>query len=220
MADNCVGQVQACYMRITRLEPNGVPDPGANNMVVTDALVTAAFAWQVEEGDSIRKKNACGAVAIDYKGPSSLLRGQLTITLVTPDPYASEMLSNGTILTDVLPGDDAIGYAAPAIGLVDQAPVSIELWTKRIGSDGKQDPDFPWAWWVYPWTENWRPGDHTHQNDSLDSVFIGDATENDNWYNGPSNNWPTECPTTSVYQWIPTTYTPTVTCGYYTLSAS
>lgn len=213
MANDCLPQVQACRIRVARLDPTGVPQPGANNLYVSDALVSLGFEWEVEAGDEFTDKNGCGTIKVDYRGPDQIRRGNVTIRLVTPDPQLSEMLSGGDVLTD----GAAVGYAAPALGDVEENRVSVELWTKRI-RDGRIDPTFPYAWWAYPWVENLRPNGHEHANAALLPEFVGEAYENDNWYDGPMNDWPAT--SDRVYQWIPTDYIPAAACGYQTLAAS
>lgn len=213
MANDCLAQVQACRIRVARLDPTGVPQPGASNLYVSDALVSFGFGWETEAGDEISEKNACGTIKVNYRGDEQLRRGNVSINLVTPDPQLSEMLSGGVVLTD----GAAVGYAAPSLGPVDSDPVSIEIWTKRI-NNGRLDSTFPYAWWVYPWIEHLRPDDHEHSNANLGMSFAGEALENDNWYDGPLNDWPST--SDRVFQWIPTTSLPNASCGYQTLAAS
>lgn len=213
MANDCLPQVSACAIRVVNLETDGVPLPGDDNMYVSDGLVSLAFAWEREDPAEIKAENACGTTLLSYKPPPSLKRGRVTITLVTPDPELSQMLSQGTVLTD----GAAVGYASPRLGLISENAIGIELWAKRI-RDGKLDPTFPYAWWVYPWIQNLVPGDHEHANAPFSSVFTGDAYENENWFDGPDGQWPAT--SDAPYQWIPTTTLPDVACGYQTLAAS
>lgn len=215
MANDCLPQVQACRIRVCRLEADGVPLPGANNLYVSNALVSLAFAWQVETGDEITEKNACGETVVNYRGDDNLRRGNLTIKILTPDPQLSELLSNGSVLTS----GDRVGYAAPPLGPVNTDAISIELWAKRI-RDGRLDDAFPYAWWVYPWVDHLRPNDHEHSNANFASEFMGEAYENDQWLDGPLNNFPAT--SSQCYQWIPclASEVPAAMCGYQTLVAS
>lgn len=217
---DCLPQVLACRTRLARIDPvSGVPIPGPNNLYVTDALVTLAAKWAKEAGDEIKEKDGCGDLAVYYKGQASLLRMDLTITLVQPDPQVSEMLSGGgSTITD----GTAIGFAAPPLGTVSPNDcLSVELWTKRIRK-GKVDTVYPYAWWVYPWTMNWSPGDHDHGDKNLALTFDGEAYENPNWFDGPANDWPATTQPTQVFQWIPCTaaHLPPAACGYQATPAS
>lgn len=213
MANDCLPQVQACRIRVTRLDANGVPTPGASNMYTSDALTSIAFAWEVAAGTEITAENGCGIQVLNFAAQDTLRRGNITIQLVTPDPQLSEMLSGG----DVLTSGAAVGLSAPPLGELVDNPISIEVWAKRV-RDGKIDPTFPYAWWVYPWVQNVRPDDHTQENAPFQPGFIGRAFENDNWFNGPLNNWPVA--SDRVYQWLPTATIPAANCGYQTVAAS
>lgn len=213
MANDCLPQVQACAMRVALLDDSGVPLPGASSLYVSNALSTLGFAWEVEAGTQIREKNACDEVIVDWKAPDNITRGNVTVALLTPDPELSSLLSGVSVLTV----GARVGAAAPALGPVDDQPVSIELWARRI-RDGKLDPTWPYAWWVYPFVTNLRPDDHEHSNANLGASFVGEAYENDNWFNGPLNDWPTT--SDRVWQWVPTNSIPTAQCGFQAISAT
>jgi hypothetical protein len=201
-------QLAACRMRITNLDADGSPTVGSGNLYVTDAMVSVAFSHVYEDGDEIAEKNACGAVALNYKGDDSLKWGTITIQLAAPDPYLQAILSNGSVLTD----PPLVGFASPDIGTLSTAGISIEVWTKRI-LNGVLDPDAPYAWWVYPLVRNLRPGDHTHENAGLKPTYSGQAFENANWGDGPINDFPVA--STQMYQWIEATTLPALSAGVY-----
>jgi hypothetical protein len=211
---DCRPQVQACAIRVARLDTNGVPLPGANNLYVSDALVELNWTSVYVDGDEIEDKNACGIVVVNYRGRDSFKRGDVEVKLVTPDPFLSEMLSGGSVLTS---GSVPKGFAAPPIGPVTGNGVSIELWAIRV-DDGDQDANYPYAHWVYPKVKNLRLGDHSHANASIQPVFTGQAVENPNWFDGPVGDWPAT--SDRAYQWLPTSTIPTPSCAYQTLAAS
>lgn len=214
--EKCLPQVQACRIRVTRLDRNGVPTPGATSMIVSKALTSVGFAWEVEDGDEVVEKNACGELIVNFKEPTNLKRGTLTVAMVTPDPYLDEMFTRGVLLS--LGAQDPPGYGAPALGQIDpDDAVSVEVWAKRM-LGGKPDPDYPYAWWVYPWVGNLRPDDHEHNSGNMPRTVIGDALENENWFDGPLNDWPAA--SDRVFQWVPTRTLPDVACGYQTVAAS
>lgn len=215
MANDCLPQVGACRLRVARLGTNGVPVQGANNMYVSSALLSVAASWDIADATAITGTDGCGAEYINYTSPASLRKVNLTINLVTPDPQLSELLSAG----DVLTSGAAVGYSAPPLTALAESPVSIEVWARRIRA-GKQDPTFPYAWWVFPWVQNLRPDDFTLENAPINPTFVGEAYENEGWYNGPTNDWPLPNASNRVFQWIPTAAIPTAACGYSTIAAS
>lgn len=213
MPEHCLPQVQAVAMRVTKLDGSGVPDPGSDTMIVSNALVSLAVSPVYTDGDEIEEKGADGGVCVNYRSADSLKRYDVTITLCTPDPYLQAFLSGG----DVLESGEKVGFADPPIGIITGNGVSIELWALRIDS-GAIDVDSPYAWHVYPRVQNLRVGDYTHQNGALLPVYSGQAVENPNWYDGPSNDWPAT--SDRVHQWIEANSFPTPVCGYTDLPAS
>lgn len=213
MAEKCLPHVGGCRIAVTDVDAVGVPVPGAGHRYVSDALVSLAFAWVIDTPAEVKGENACGETLVSYQPPVTIKRGTVTITLLTPDPYLGAMLGQGSVLVD----GDAVGFAAPRLGQLQENAVGIEVWAKRI-KDGKLDPDFPYAWWLYPWVQSFRPGDFSHTNAILQPTYIGDAYESENWYDGPLNDWPVS--SDSAVQWIPTSYLPDAQCGPITVAAS
>lgn len=214
MANTCRAHVQACAMRVTRLEPNGVPDPGADNLYVSDALTRLEVTTVLSEGDEFEVKNACGEVCVNFKDCDRLKRLDITLGLCKPDPELLELLAGGTVLES----GAAVGYAYPAIGQTScPNGVSIELWAKRITDSGALDPDFPYEWYVLP-RVYLNPTTRTFENGPITVELTGEAIENENWFDGPSNDWPVD--SDRVLQSLPTTTMPTPTCGYQSLVAS
>lgn len=213
MANECLGQVQVCALRVARLEADGVPLPGANNLYVTESLQTLEVTPVYEDGDEIREKNACGTVCVNFQGDDSLLRYDAALTICTPDPQLMELLGGGDVLTD----GAKVGYAYPAIGAIAPDDISIEFWTKLV-NDGVQDPETPWAHWAMPLVKNRRWGQKTFANGAVLPQLSGRAFENLNWFDGPGNDFNAD--TSRALQWLPATDLPDVACGYQTLVAS
>lgn len=216
MAENdCLPQVQACIIRVCALEASGILLPGASSMYVSDALVKMDAKPVFDVSTEIIDKNACGALKVNYKPPDSLKRLDVTIELLTPDPYLSVLLSSGGALLHPVGG--GVGYAYPPIGVIAGNGVSVELWAKRI-DNGDLDATFPYAWWAFPKIKNLIPGDKLFDEKSQHSIFTGQALENHNWFDGPDNQWTAE--SDRVAQWIPTATLPVAQCGYEALVAS
>lgn len=211
----CLPQAHACRVRLADLDTNGVPLPGADNLYVTDALVTAAISPNYVEGDEIEEKNGCSEVQVSLKGDPTLKWFNITLTFTKTDPYLMAMLSLGSVLQGF---DGArIGWKAPPLGVITSNGLSIELWEKRV-DNGDLDADSPYAWWVYPKVKNLQIGDYEHGASALKPVYAGQAFENDNWFDGPLNDWPAD--SDRVAQWIPTDTIPEAMCGPQALAAS
>lgn len=214
MSNDCLPQIQACAIRVARLDPSGVPSPGADNLYVSDALVSLTTSPEIEEGEEFTVKNACGSQCVNFKDCDSYKRWTLALELCTPDPELHELLAGGAVLTD----GAAVGYGVPFLGRNDcPNGFSIELWAKRIDSSGAQDADYPWAWWVIP-RAYLVLGERKFENGPLANAFTGFAIENPNWFDGPNNDWPVA--SDRALQWIPTDTIPEPSCGYAALVAS
>lgn len=214
MAVTCRAQIQACALRAARLDNNGVPLPGANNLLVSDAMVSMGITAELSEGEEFELKNACGVDLAPFKDCDRLKRLNVSLSIGRPDPPLCELLIGGTVLNDA--GD--VGYAFPRLNeSICRNGVSIELWAKRITSGGVLDPAAPYAWWVFPRVDL-QFNAATFENGPLTTEFEGFAVENTNWFNGPTNDWPMD--SDRVAQWIPTQTLPTAACNYQTLAAS
>lgn len=187
MATVDLHSLQVCRMRLTRLESDGTPDAGAGNLYVTDQLITMTVGVELSEGDDFEQKNGCGAVCLTYKDCDRVKRLTLAADLCSAEPELTElMIGAGDLIAD---GGNTIGYAYPEVGAADcPLGVSAELWTKNI-DDGTQHPDYPWIRWVAPKTF-WQFGDKTFENNPMVHSFTGFGQQNDNWLDGPANDWP------------------------------
>lgn len=213
MSNDCRKQIKACALRVSRLDSNGVPSPGADNLYVSDALVSLSYTVNQTEGTEYEFTNACGDT-VYFRDDNRPRQVDVEMQIWTPDPELTELLVGGVVLTD----GDAVGYGAPSLNQVaNPNGVSVELWARRINDGGQYDSDFPYAWWVWPLMKL-TANDGTFENAPHQPTFSGFAVENTNWFDGPANDWPVG--SDRVYQWIPTTGVPTTACGYQTLAAS
>lgn len=214
MPNDCKPQLQACALRVARLDGAGVPNPGNSNLYVTTAFTTVGFSAEVAEGEEFEVKNACGEVCVSYKDCDRLKRLNMDIELCYPDPELTEMLVGGVRLVS----GAATGYGFPRLNVADcPNGISIEIWAKRITTGGSLASPFPYAWWVFP-KVFLQHNEDTFENGPHQPTFAGFAIENENWYNGPSNNWPVA--SDRVAQWMPTSTLPPDICGYQQLAAS
>jgi len=216
MANDALGQIQAFRTRVTKLNANGVPSNGADKSYVSNALVTLSTSPVYVDGEDFQEKNGEGVVCVNFQGPSTFRRIDWTLTICTPDAYLMEMLTGGTVLSD----GDAVGYAYPATGVLNPTNISIEVWTKRVNSAGNLDDDLPYAWWVLPRCKDMRSGSKEFGNNSIKPQISGQATENLNWFDGPTNDWPVS--SDRVLQYMPCVLAnvPDASTAYVTVAAS
>ncbi len=215
MANDCLGSIGACCLRVSRLEADGVPLPGATNLY-TSAIIEANLTPEVKKGTVIEQVDGCDNVCLSYQADDVIKWWNVDLTICRPDPELTELLVGG----DVLTAGAAVGYEVPALNTV-AAPngVSIELWSKRITSAGDIDSTFPYWRWVFPKVKGLVFGPRKWFNGAFENPFTGGrALENDNWFDGPLNDWTVDSSRAVAY--MPVSSIPTAECGYAVLSAS
>jgi len=212
VANDCAASIQACATRVSILDDDGAPLAGSTNLYVTDSLVRLTATPEVTEGEDFEVKNACGSLCVTFKDCDRLKRMGFELEICVPDPELSAMLVGGTVLSV----GGAVGFAPAPVGSGCPPFVSLEVWTKRI-IDGEQDATFPYWWWVFPRT-TWQVAPRTFENAPMANVFTGFGTENTNWSDGPTNDWPTQ--SDRLFQYMPSATIPTPACGFQSLVAS
>lgn len=219
MSNDCAASVQICALRIARLGADGVPAPGATNLYVTDVMASLGITPVVSDGEDIEEKNGCGTAIVDYVTPGTYRRLDIELTLLVPDPELTELIAGGSVLT--LAGD-TVGHQFPALRTTfNENGVSLEGWSKAI-LDGQLATTKPYWRWVLPKANKWRIGQRELANGNVATVLTGEGYENDNWYDGPANDWYTltDDDLTGPMGYVRDTGIPATACGYQTLAAS
>jgi hypothetical protein len=211
----CGASVQAVAIRVSILEQSGVPDPGAGHLYTSDALTKLEADPQYVAGVNIQKKNAGGSLCVNYKSRDVLSRYDTSLEICSLDPELENMLAGGELFTL---GGVHVGGSTPQVGVVERPyGVSVELWSRHVGSGGDQDATWPWVWWVLP-RSYWQPGKATWDENEMPRLFTGYTSENPNWFNGPLNDWAFSSDRSIA--WCFSKTVPTPTCGAVALVGS
>ncbi len=216
----CLGSARVCALRVTRLNSACQIVAGANNAVVSSAIVRLQSSPEYETGDEFVQKNGCGDIYLLVKTQDKLKRVNLDLELATRDMELLELLSGGNLYTD---GPDVIGFSRRGVGEADPDPVSVEIWTKAIptGAGGACAAVGAASWWrwVYP-RATFTLGDVTHENGIGMVSLKGYADPNVYWGNGPFNDWPADellDENSPEHFVLDTVGPPTAQCGYITV---
>jgi hypothetical protein len=204
---NYAASVQGVALRVTRLDAQGNPLKGPEDVYVTRAFMRVSFTPEYEDGDEVTEKNAAGEVCVTYKSNDTLKRATMELAICDPDPEITELLTGGVLLkydqTGVPPvappgtapsfGADyanaTVGYASVK---VNDSPnpngVAVEVWSRAI-RNGAVDNDLPYYRWVFPKATLRPSGDRVIENGLLANSFEGWSVGNINFGTGPADDW-------------------------------
>ena len=203
--NNPLGVVQAVRMRVSLLDSNGVPTPGAGKGYVSSALTELVFKPVTADAPDIEERNGEGVVCVSYKGKKTLKRIEGTIKLCTPDPYLLVFLAGASLID--IGNAKPFGWQYPAIGEINPPPISIEVWSRRV-DDGVEDINFPYEWGVLPRVKNMMLGEHKLANGAVMPTIDFEGYENPNWFDGPDERWIGASDRVFNSQPIPASYLP------------
>lgn len=188
----CFASLQACALRVAKLDASGAPLTGAGNGYVSDALISVQVSVDVQAGDEFIQKNGCGSIAEYFKDCDHVKRVTFTMNLCQLDAQLISMLTAGSLFSS---GGNAIGFQYP--GVSDACPngVCFEVWTKAW--DGTQQaipaftsPDAAYWHFVFPKT-TWTLGNIQMDNSIMVVPVTGQGLENSVISaDGPFNDWP------------------------------
>lgn len=173
-ADDFASSVQGQRLRITPLESDGTVTP-SGHVLTTSGFISLTFTPEYEDGDEIAEKAADGSVCISWKADDSFKRVTVGLSLCSPDPEATAMLTGGDLLWN---GTAIDGYASPAVGALDQPAVALEVWSiANVG--GKPATGLPYFRWLFPYVKVRFDGDREFGNGALANEFTGQGLGND-----------------------------------------
>lgn len=207
--DDCAGQLHVCAFRVCDLDVDGSPLVGADNLYVSNALAVATLKPVYSPGSEIKEDNACGETIIDFLDDPTLVRADVDLDFITPDPYLHAILiANSVLLTGPAGG---AGWGFPPVGKVTGNGVSIEMFAKRIVA-GSVSAVHPYAHWALPKVRSLQLGDRQFSGTAVGhSLITGQCNENENWGDGPVNDF--DAASDRIAQWIPVDAVPATACG-------
>lgn len=218
MDSPCFGSIKFCRLVIAELGTDGVPNPGADNINITDKAMRLKWTPVYTEGEEITVPNGCGDLAINHTDPPRLKHWDIELEIAYPDPEIMALIVGGDVITS---GADTIGYASPELGVVNN-PNGVSLDAYSVVKVGDEDPDTrPWLRFVFAKTKNWRfAGDRELNTGALVNVFSAIAVENSNYFDGPLASFPWSHVDGRAWAFARTNLIPDAICGSTTLVAS
>ena len=211
----CLGSARVAAIRVSRLDSTCYCVGGADNAVVSSAIVRLQASPEYETGEEFTQKNGDGDIVINIKDQDRLKRINLTMEFATRDIALLELLTGGTVYTNG--GGDIIGFARRGVGAQASDPVAMELWTRAVSSSGEcVAASDAWWRWTYP-KATFTLGDVSHENGIGLVNLTGTAEANPNYGDGCWDDWPAEeeiDPSSPEHFVLDSAGPPTTACGY------
>jgi hypothetical protein len=178
--------IQGLAIRLWRLGADGTPDAeGSTVAYANTSFVKLDIKPAMEAANEFTTKDASGSIDINYRDLDKVKWWELTLEITYPDPCLMELLLNGELLHD---GANIIGFAYENLAeLTDPNAVSLEVWTRNIYNN-TQLSDYPYQRYLAPYCK-FRPDDNSFANSPQTFTYQGYAMENQNYGNGPRNDW-------------------------------
>lgn len=177
--------IGACAVRISRLTADGTPDyANANGSVLlVGGISSFAHDFDIETGDDLVEKDACGNLVVVRKYPDRVKRATFTLTLAKKDYRIDEILGVASLIES---GGDAVGMAVQAAAGCEPGSqgngVVIELWSEQF--DCADFADSPYQRAVLP-RAFLVPAGFSRESGVALPVFNGFAQPNGNFADGP-----------------------------------
>lgn len=187
-----LGQYAVCRLRVSRLGANCAPVSGANNAVVSKALVTMTATPEREDGTEYTARTGCNEIAFSVKECDREKRMTISMDLCTRDLELMELLTNARLVLDA--DGNTIGVERQGYNNDCDDGVGLEVWAKVGTSAGACAPDgdvvIP-GWWRYTYPKgHYFLGEHSFANDVFVTKITGYSEVNPEWGDGPFNDYP------------------------------
>lgn len=209
----CLSSVNACRLRVARLNAAGFLDEGPENLYVSDALISIGSTPDVEAGTVLTQRNGCGVICVRVKNDDEVPSYSLALSLCHLDSMLIEMLTGATVIEV---GGEVVGLQMPKLGTTKPS-VSVEAWSEARTSTQQATDGVNALWfrWVWP-NVTWTIAAHTIEAGVLVVQLTGVAEENDQMGLGPAEDFPEAI--TAAEAWFLDDSIPDAACGYQELT--
>lgn len=215
----CLAAIHLCRVRVTRLNSDGTPTPGPNNVYVSDRPLQLTVTPSYEAGKDTTMVGGCDCIVATYRGDDKLKRFDLELDLATMEWAMFEMMTGSSAILGT--GSDVIGTwfndNAFDCSVASQPLVAFEGW-QTGWEDDRQSVDFPYLHWLFPATK-WSLGAQTLQNDFNQPKLTGFTRGNAAWGMGIFDDQP-EAAGPLGGAWQTADAPPAASCGYQTHSVT
>lgn len=194
----CIGELNACVLRVAALDSDCGPTGGADTGIVTAALATLTADPDIEQGQVFEPKNGCGQIVYTFRQEDRIKRYNISGELLFFDYEMMALMFGGSTILGRAGGSfsgKVIGYADRLYNAASRNGIYMEVIRQVVtpnSSDCVQTAGVATPAAVGHIFGKCRivPGSMKFENDVARVTFSGYA-ENNNWLtNGPWNDYP------------------------------
>jgi hypothetical protein len=189
MADDCPSLIHLCRVRVTRLNADGTPTPGPNNVYISAKPIQLVVTPVYSAGKDLELDGGCDCLIASYRGDDKLKRFDFELDLGQIEWDMVEMLTGSTIVTSA---GANVGVMFPVNQFQCTTPaqplVGFEGWQHNWIQD-HLDPVYPYTQWVFPGSK-WAIQAMTLGNDFTQPKLTGFSRGNPNWGTGIYHDLP------------------------------
>jgi hypothetical protein len=211
--NECLAAIHLCRVRATRLNPDGTPMSGANNVYVSDSPIQLAVTPVYEAGKDSTLVGGCDCIIATYRGFDKLKRFDFELDFGRMEWGLFELMTGSSA---IMSAGDIIGTwfneNAFDCSVAAQPNVCLEGW-QTGWADDRQDTTWPYVHWIWPSTY-WSFGADTLQNDFNQPKLTGFSRGNSAWGTGIFGDQPEASP--PLGGGFLSTSIPDAACGYQT----
>ena len=212
----CPSSIKACAIRLTRQNECDVAlDPlTPNSRIISSGFMELNLSPDIESGNDITTKNACGDICIRDKDCSRLKGFDVELKLCGIPLPLIEMLTGATLLSDGAGGFNGAVMRESKAAACENSKM-LEVWSKNAAKgtcDIDGTPSNLYIHWVLPRTIDWEiSGGFNFTMNALEVVVKGYAENNPLWFPSyPSTDFPSWYPGDGDPTGVPTGAPPPV----------
>lgn len=209
----CPKSIKACALRITRQDAcdRAIDPTTPNSRLLTAGFADLTLSPDVEAGEDITTKNACGDICIRDKDRDRLKGFNATLMLCGVPLTVIEMLTGAQLLPDA-EGNIVGGALRDAKTYEPDGSLMVELWSKNNVRNCTAEANNLYIQWLLPRSTNWEiSGDLSFSNGPLEVELSGYVENNPNWLPSfPGEDFPSYVPGGGDPSGVPSGPPPTI----------
>jgi hypothetical protein len=215
--NECLAALHLCRIRVTRLNADGTPASGPNNVYVSDNPIQLGVTPVYAAGKDVDLVGGCDCLVATYRGKDKMKRLDFELDHAKMEFGLFEMMTGSPVIMaagDIIGNwfnDNSFDCSAEA-----QPNVCFEGWQTGWSND-HQDATWPYLHWIWPST-SWSVGVDTLQNDFNQPKVGGYSRGNPNWGLGLFGDLPEACQPLGGKFLCKTM--PAAVCGYQTVNVT